>query len=219
MHLFITRHSLTPSSLIKRLKLPCTGQFTLLPLKSSSRSGTHFQGSEKSGNIVFICFRWVPPWHFLHLCDPIETFDIISPPMPVQFPSLDLKSVCTVLVSDTFAYRSVPINKREDALTYPRVKSECQWKICSSRLISLHAICLSLPFFFSTRVRRCSADDFWPYFLCNANKLTTGFTIWLHSFDSNPNNILSSLFFQKNSSKRLLAQLRVKISSFIQREF
>ena len=184
-----------------------------------------------NGPIVFIYFRWVPPWHFLHLCDPIETFDITSPPTPVQWrpqlqysdtggtTNLDPKSVCTVLVSDTFAYRSVPINKLEDARTYPRVKSECQWKLCSSRLISLHAICLSLPFFFSTRVRRCSADDFWPYFLCNANKLTTGFTIWLHSFDSNPNNILSSLFFQKNSSKRLLAQLRVKISSFIQREF
>ena len=30
--------------------------------------------------------------------------------------------------------------------------------------------------------------------------------------------ILSPLFFQKNSSKRLLAQLRVKISNFVQRE-
>ena len=93
-----------------------------------------------NGPIVFIYFRWVPPWHFLHLCDPIETFDITSPPTPVQWrpqlqysdtggtTNLDPKSVCTVLVSDTFAYRSVPINKLEDALTYPRVKSICQLK-------------------------------------------------------------------------------------------
>ena len=65
---------LTPSSLIKRLELPCTGQFTLLSLKSSSRSGTHFQGSEKSANFVFSHFHRVPSWRFWHLCDPIEKF-------------------------------------------------------------------------------------------------------------------------------------------------
>ena len=115
---------LTPSSLIKRLELPCTGQFTLLPLKSSSRSGTHFQGSEKSANFVFSHFHRVPPWHFWHLCDPIEKFNITSPPMPDQWrpqlqysdtgrtTSVDPKSVCAVLVCETFpfSYRSVPIN-------------------------------------------------------------------------------------------------------------
>ena len=118
-------------------------------------------------------------------------------------------------------YRSVPINKLEDALTYPRVKSICQLKnlLFQADFIACNLSFPPIFFFFSTRVRRCSDDDFWPYFLCNANKLTTGFTIWPHSFDSNANNILSSLFFQKNSSKRLLALLRVRISSFIQREF
>lgn len=75
--------------------------------------------------------------------------------------------------------------------------------------------------FFSTRFRRWFdlMMIFAHTFLCNANKLSTGFTIWPHSFDSNPNNILTSLFFLKNSSKRLLsAQLRVKISNF-HREF
>ena len=184
-----------------------------------------------NGPIVFIYFRWVPPWHFLHLCDPIETFDITSPPTPVQWrpqlqysdtgrtTNLDPKSVCTVLVSDTFAYRSVPINKLEDALTYPRVKSICQLKnlLFQADFIACN---LSFPpiFFFDQSSKMFCWWFLTILFLCNANKLTTGFTIWPHSFDSNPNNILSSLFFQKNS-KHLSARLRVKISNFIHREF
>ena len=71
MHLFITPDtrwlkletlglSWPPPLYSKRHELPCTGQFTLLPLKSLKGSGTHFQGSEKSANIAFIYFRRVP---------------------------------------------------------------------------------------------------------------------------------------------------------------
>ena len=110
--------------------------------------------------------------------------------------------------------------KLEDALTYPRVKNLS----VKNLLFQADFIACNPPLprnFFSTRFRRWFdlMMIFAHTFLCNANKLSTGFTIWPHSFDSNPNNILTSLFFLKNSSKRLLsAQLRVKISNF-HREF
>ena len=170
--------------------------------------------------VVFSHFHRFPLWHFWHLCDPIETFDITSPPMPVKWRPRPIAKFgywwdhefgseeCPYSLSKWHICISQCPYSLVDALTYARVKSECQWKICSSRLISLHAKISKMFWWWLLTIL---------FFVTPINLYTTGFTIWPHSFDSNANNILSSLFFQKDSSNRLLAQLRVKINNFIQR--